>query len=123
MLSVRLFPAGCCHRSKLSEKGGKMVTGKRQREESERGKEGNRRRRLRFSFRMETLIKSFSLKVDGYSLIKQLQPERENDMVVGTFDLGGHSWAITFLPNDWSYDNWMALHVSLLTETKTTMAL
>ncbi|XP_078165422.1 BTB/POZ and MATH domain-containing protein 2-like isoform X2 [Carex rostrata] len=67
--------------------------------------------------RMETFTKSFPLKIIGYSLIKRIQPE--NDMVVGTFELGGHKWAITFLPGG----NWMTVYVSLLTETKTTMGL
>ncbi|XP_078170398.1 BTB/POZ and MATH domain-containing protein 2-like [Carex rostrata] len=70
--------------------------------------------------RMETFTKSFSLKIIGYSLIKKAKP---HGMMVGTFDLGGHTWAITFFPYVGHHNEWTALHVSLLTETKTVITL
>ncbi|KAF3341683.1 hypothetical protein FCM35_KLT00321 [Carex littledalei] len=70
--------------------------------------------------RMETFTKSFSLKIIGYSLIKKVKP---NGMMVGTFDLGGHTWAITFFPYVGYHSEWLALQVSLLTETKTVITL
>jgi hypothetical protein len=71
-------------------------------------------------------LQNHSLKVIGYSLTKKTKPE--NDMVVGTFDFGGHKWAIKFSPYGYHYNwihglEWMTLHVLLLTVTTTVMAL